>query len=468
MKSLYWLGAFLVLGCAMGPNYERPSVELPQNPIAETPVARIPTEWWTLFGDDQLKSYVQEALLNNQDVQVAVARLDEARAVAGISRADFYPVIDLTGQTGEGQLSSVSSIPLVPGQESKARRTAVGFTLSYEIDFWGKIRRMNEASRARLKAADYNRVNVQLMVSSAVAASYIHLRSLDTQREIARQTYESRQESYKLLGKQFKGGVTSELDARQAEAEMHEALASMLSLENKISMAESHLGVLLGRSAQALIESPYSRGQELSLFITPPSLPNLLPSELLERRPDILVAEQALIAENANIGVAKSYYFPAISLWGGLGTDASEVDKLFTGPAQTWGYGLNLFMPIFNAGKTGYYVEAMTARQQAAVAEYQKSIRLAFTEVRDSLNSYSNQGKILEAKTAAVLAIARNAHLARLRYRNGQSPYLEVLDAERRLFQAQLTKVTAQEDQLHAVVALYKALGGGWNPQVEN
>lgn len=465
MKRFSLLGVFFILSCAVGPNYERPSVDLPQSPVGGAEVARIPTEWWGLFQDDQLKSFVQEALLNNQDVQVAVARLDEARALAGISRADFYPVVDLTGQIGEGQVSSVSSIPLVPGQERQAKRAALGFTLSYEIDFWGKIRRMNEASVARLKAADYNRVNVQLMVSSSVAASYIHLRALDAQRAIAQQTYESRKESNRLIEKRYKGGVRSELDSRQAEAEMQNSLASLMSLENQVSAEESRLGVLLGRSAKALIESPYARGKDLASFITPPSLPMLLPSDILARRPDIMAAEQALVAENAQIGVAKSYYFPSISLLGMFGTDASELDKLFTGESQTWSYGLNLFMPIFNAGKTGYYVEAATARQKAAVAEYQKSIRLAFTEVRDSLKSYDYQGKVLEAKTAEVLALARNVQLADLRYRNGQSPYLEVLDAERRLFQAQLTKVTAQEDQLQAAVALYKALGGGWNPQ---
>lgn len=464
MRAISFVGVIAISGCvAVGPDYERPPLDLPPNPANVTIPQSISTQWWSLFGDAQLTSFVSEALLNNQDIQIAVANLDEARAIAGISRADFYPMINLLGQSGEGQVSSLSATPLLPGQSRTAKDTSLNLTMSYELDFWGKIRRSNESAKARLQSANYNRMNVQLMVSSAVASSYIRLRSLDAQREIARMTYNTRKESYDLLMKQFKGGVISELDARQGEAEMHNSLAEISSLTNQIAAEEGRLGVLLGRTAKAIFESPYARGKELGLLLAPPTLPEAIPSEILARRPDIMAAEQNLVAENAQIGVAKSYYFPSISLWGGIGTQASDLENLFMGESQTWSYGLNLYMPIFNAGKIGYYVEAATARQQAAVAEYQKSIRIAFTETRDALNTYINQGRVLEAKTAETSAIARNAQLARLRYRNGQSPYLEVLDADRRLFQAQLNKVTAQEGQFQAVIALYKALGGGWS-----
>ncbi|MNL36442.1 Toluene efflux pump outer membrane protein TtgI precursor [compost metagenome] len=194
-------------------------------------------------------------------------------------------------------------------------------------------------------------------------------------------------------------------------------------------------------------------------------MPKDLSSEILERRPDIRAAEQNLIGANAQIGVAKSYYFPSISLFAGIGTDSSDIDQLFKGASETWSYGLNLTMPIFNAGKIGYLVEASTARQQQALATYQKSIQIAFTEVRDALKAYEKQGEIVESKTAEVTALQRNVTLAKLRYNNGQSPYLEVLDAERRLFQADLSRVTAVENHLAAVVSLYKSLGGGWASQ---
>jgi multidrug efflux system outer membrane protein len=459
MKALWPLSFFLLTSsCVSGPNYKRPAVEMPDK---ATDGKELPTDWWQLFGDPQLQILVQEALKNNQDLALSLARLDEARALAGVAKADYFPTFDLSGRFGEAQASEVGSSPL--GTSSRrATFNQLGLVANYEIDFWGKFRRSNEAARSRLFEADYNRLNVQLQVTSLVAATYIRLRALDSQLKISQQTYQSRIESSELMGKRFKGGASSELDARQAEAEMWDAKSLMTGYEDQVNQMESSLAVLLGRSPRAILNAPLARGKDLSALLTPPELPQELSSRILERRPDILAAEQNLVAENARIGVAKSYYFPSISLFGGIGTDAQDIDNLFKGSSGTWSYGVNVYLPIFNAGRTGYLVEATTARQKQAVASYQKSIQIAFTEVRNSLKTIAKQNEIAQSRKLEVAALERNTYLAKLRYRNGQSPYLEVLDAERRLFQAQLSSVGAEQYHLTAIVDLYKALGGGW------
>jgi multidrug efflux system outer membrane protein len=248
---------------------------------------------------------------------------------------------------------------------------------------------------------------------------------------------------------------------------MWQAKSQVSAYEDAVNSMESALAVLLGRSPKAILLNVPTRGHELSKLLVPPTLPVELSSLILERRPDILASEQNLIAENARIGVAKSFYFPSISLFGGIGTDAREIDNLFKGESSTWNYGLSVFLPIFTGGRTGYLVEATTARQIQAVASYQKSIQIAFTEVRNSLKTIEKQKEIAESRKSEVFALERNTYLAKLRYRNGQSPYLEVLDAERRLFTSQLNSVSAEQAHLTAIVDLYKALGGGWDPPKE-
>lgn len=463
MKSifrLYFVVFSLIVGaCATGPDYKRPGTDLPTNkPMTAKEIAG---EWWRTFGDPELQVLIEEGLRYNQDLALAFARLDEARALAGVAKSEYFPTVNLGAQFGESQMSEVGSTPLLGGART-IKTNQVGIAASYELDLWGKVRRSNEAARARLLEADYNRLNVQLQITSLIATSYIRLRSLDAQLQISRKTYQSRVDSNEMISKRFRGGVSSELDARQAEAEMWQTKAQVSYYEELVARLESSLMVLLGRSAKAIIETPLARGKSLAELMVPPTLPERLSSEVLERRPDILAAEQALVAENARIGVAKSFYFPSISLFGGLGTDARDIDNLFKGNSGTWSYGINLFMPIFTAGRTGSLVEATTARQKQAVSSYQKTIQIAFTEVRDATVSFEKQGDLLKSRNAEVNALSRNVYLANLRYRNGQSPYLEVLDAERRLFSSELNQVSAQENLLVSVVDMYKALGGGW------
>jgi multidrug efflux system outer membrane protein len=360
------------------------------------------------------------------------------------------------------KVTETGSTPIPIGTSSTGNDFSLGLSLSYEIDLWGKIRRSNEAARAELLSADYNRANVQLTVVSQVVSGYFNLRALDLQLSIAKATYDSRKDSYELIAKRFKGGVSSELDAKQSESEMHAARASVAQIEDQVSQAESALGILLGRNPKDLIETPIARGQSLDEIAMPPDLPTTLPSTMLERRPDIAAAEESLVAANARIGVAKAYYFPTISLGGGLGYESSDLKNLFKGASQTWSYGLGLSLPIFNGGKTGFLVEAATAQQKQALIQYQQVIQNAFTEVRNALKTFESYAEVVDAQNKQVAAIERNLYLANLRYKNGQSPYLEVLDAERQLFQVQLDLVKSQQSRLVSVVDLYKALGGGW------
>ncbi len=451
----------------MGPDYKRVKTPVPSaipsiNSAELEQKDQIDIDWWKLFNDPQLDEMVMTAVNHNLDLELALARVEEARASLGISKADFFPSLNLQGGGSRQKISETTALA-IPSESSTYNDFSLGLNLSYEIDLWGKIRRSNEAARAELFRADFNRANVQLTLVSQVVTTYFLLRSLDLQLNIAKDTYNSRKDSYDLMSKRFKGGLTSELNARQSEAEMHAAAASVAQLQDSVSRAESSLSILLGRNAKEIFESPIPRGKTVRDFIMPPKLPMILPSKLLERRPDIASAEQQLIAANARIGLAKSYYFPSFSLIGGLGTESEDLKNLFKGPSQTWSYGLNLTMPIFNAGKTGYMVDAATARQKQALVQYLQSIQVAFTEVRNALKTYDSEKSVIDAQKAQVDAVERNLYLANLRYKNGQSPYLDVLDAERQLFQVQLALVQSQQARLVSVVDLYKALGGGWS-----
>ncbi len=453
--------------CAVGPDYKRPSSDLPSALFANSTEQNIEMTWWRQFGDPTLEKLVQAALKNNLDLELALARVDEARARLGISKSQFYPSIDLGATAKREKVTETGMSVIPPGSDSTGNTFLLGLSLSYEIDLWGKIRRSTESAKAQLLSADYNRVNIQLTLISQVVSGYFALRSLDLQYAIAQETLKSRTASYELMFRRFKGGIGSELDARQSESEMHSAQASVAKLADQISRAESFLSVLIGKSPKEIIESPLARGRQLDEFVVPPELPSALPSSLLERRPDISAAEQNLVSANALIGVAKAYYFPSISLGGIFGYESSDLKNLFNSGSQTWGYGASISMPIFNGGRTGYLVEAATAQQKAAEVQYRQVIQNAFVEVRNALKTYASYGDVVEAQKKQVTAIERNLYLAQLRYKNGQSPYLEVLDAERQLFSVQIDLVKSQQSRLVSVVDLYKSLGGGWKADMK-
>lgn len=453
--------------CAVGPDYKRPTSDLPSALFARSKDQNIEITWWKQFGDETLDKLVHAAIKNNLDLEIALARVDEARARLGISKSQFWPNLDLNATAFREKVTETGITPLPSGTDSTGNSFSLGLSLSYEIDLWGKIRRLNESAKAQLLNADYSRANVQLTVISQVVNGYFALRSLDLQYAIAQDTLKSRTESYELMYKRFKGGIGSELDARQSESEMHSAEATVSKLAEQIGRAESFLAVLIGQSPKEIIESPLARGRKLDDIVVPPQLPSALPSSLLERRPDVSAAEQNLVSANAQIGVAKAYYFPSISLGGLFGYESAELKNLFNNGSQTWGYGASISMPIFNGGRTGYLVEAATAQQKAAELQYRQVIQNAFVEVRNALKTYESYGIVVEAQKRQVTAVERNLYLAQLRYKNGQSPYLEVLDAERNLFQVQLDLVKSQQSRLVSVVDLYKSLGGGWKTDMK-
>ncbi|AXT45952.1 MULTISPECIES: efflux transporter outer membrane subunit [Chromobacterium] len=451
------LAALALTACAVGPDYSRPKLELPDSAQAQSPA--IAMDWWKQFNDPVLDQLIAEALEHNQDLAAAAARVDEAAAQAGIARAQLLPALNANAGYQRGRTSTATTTPGAP-LVSDVRNA--NLTASWELDLWGKLRRGNEAARADFAASRFARDSSKLAIAAQTAQTYFQLRAYDAQLDIAKRTLQSREESLKLQTKRFKGGLISELDQQQAEAEAASARAKVPQIASALAQTESALGVLLGHSPKQLVAGGIQRGQSLDALSAPPEVPAGLSSSLLERRPDIAASEQQLIAANARIGVARAAYFPSISLSGALGSQSLSLDTLFTGPTRTWSFVGNLAAPVFNFGQTGYAVDAANARQKQALAQYQKTVQSAFKDALDALSGYGAARDIQAAQTTQFQALNKSLRLANLRYDNGYASYLDVLDAQRNSFQAELGLVSAKLDQLNAVVGLYKALGGGW------
>jgi multidrug efflux system outer membrane protein len=452
------LTLFLLAGCAIGPNYRRPEIASP--PAWQVDIKQAQetanTAWWEQFNDPVLNELIVTALKENYDLRVATARVEEFYGLYGATRADLFPQIGYDGSAGRVQASTKSPIPITPGTSAKYSLYQAEFSASWEIDLWGKIRRATEAARADLMAAEEARSGVILSLVTSVATAYIDLRSLDQQLEIARQTAKSREESVRLFELRFKGGNISEMELSQVRSEYYVALAAIPDLEKRVKQQENFISILLGKNP-----GPILRGKQLD-GIALPAIPAGLPSDLLARRPDIRQTEQALIAANARIGVAKAQYFPSISLTGFFGSVSTELSDLFTGPAKAWSYAGTLAGPIFTAGKIKGTVKAAEAVQQEALFGYEQSIQNGFREFEDALIDQDRTRVQLDAQSNQVEALATYARLARLRYENGYTSYIEVLDAERSLFNGQLSYAQTQDTLLRALVNLYKAMGGGW------
>lgn len=452
----------LLSACAIGPDYQRDTPPLPDawRLDAEAHKPALDARWWTRFDDPVLDALIAAAEQHNQDLRLAVARVDEARALAGIAQADLLPSLNASAQGSRARGSTVGLQP-APGRPIVEDKQAAA-TLSFELDLWGKLRRANEAAQASLLASQANRDAVRLTLLAQVAQGYFSLRALDEQFSLAESTLATRQQALLLQEKRFKGGITSELDYRQAQAEAAVAAAAVPALAQQAQQAESALAVLVGRSPRDIVAGGLPRGKAIGALTAPPAVPAGLPSSLLTRRPDLQAAEQNLVAANARIGVARAAFLPSISLTGLLGSESVALNNLFNGPAATWSFAANLAMPLFDFGKTAAGVDAASARQRQALAQYQLAIQTAFKEAQDALVAHRKTREAAEARATQVGALKRSLRLARLRYDNGYSSYLEVLDAERGLFQAELDAIDAQRQRLSATVELYKALGGGW------
>lgn len=445
-------------GCALGPNYQRPSVPVPPT-WREIPAAEANTlantPWWDVFQDPVLQELIRTALAENRDLKIAVERIEEARARYGFTKADFFPQVDLVGSAARIKQTEAGLVPL-PNLEAKPLYILEG-QVSWEIDVFGRIRRATEAQRALLYATEETRRFAVLTLVSDVASAYIELRDFDRRLAIARRTLESRRESLQLARDRYEGGLTSELDMRQAEAEFYRTQALVSDFERLVAQTENEISVLLGRNPGAL-----SRGTEAVDQPVPTAVPAGLPSELLERRPDIRRAEELLHASTADIGQAKALLFPRISLTGRYGWESTELGDIFNAPAQAWSIAGNLLQPIFNAGKNRRRVEIAESQQRQSLYGYEQTILLAFRETEDSLVGYRKAGEQRGSQRERVKAEHKVLELAEMRYRGGVSAYLEVLDAQRSLFDAELDEAQAIRDHLVTLVQLYKALGGGW------
>jgi len=450
--------AMFLAGCAIGPDYKRPTIDTPNAWRVQEQEAQdtANTAWWHQFDDPVMNGLIDEALKQNNDLRVATARVDEYVGRYWVGRSGLFPQIGASAFAGQERASERGASPIPSTVKNPAESYQATFSGNWEIDIWGKLRRATEASKADLLSTEEARQAVILSLVSAVANGYITLRDFDKQLEIANRTAKTREESYKLFKLRYEGGVISELELNQVKSEYEQALATIPQVEKQIGFQENALSVLLGRNP-----GPIDRGKSIDELALP-AVPAGLPSDLLEKRPDVRQAEQALVAANARIGVAKAQFFPTISLTGLFGWASTELSNLFNGPAQVWSWGGAAVAPIFTGGSLLGQFWASEAIQQQTLFNYQSTVQTAFREVNDALIDQRRTREQLEAQKRQVDSLKEYARIARLRYDNGYTSYIEVLDAERSLFSAELTYAQTQGILFGALVNLYKSMGGGW------
>jgi multidrug efflux system outer membrane protein len=453
-----------LVSCAIGPNYRRPPVETPASWHFGDAQARdvVNTPWWRQFGDPVLDGLVETALKENKDVRIAAARVEEFAGHYAYIRSGQFPQVGAAASYQRTKETTYQNPPWPATADNPSDTFQALLTASWEIDIWGKLRRATEAARANLLSTEEGRRGVILTVVTAVAIAYTDLLDLDKQLDVAERTVKSREHTFRLFKLRHQRGFVSELELSQVESEYNSALATVPLLKKLIGQQENALSLLLGRNP-----GPIPRGKPLD-FLTLPAVPAGLPSQLLERRPDIRQAEQDLIAANAQIGVAKAQYFPTISLTGLFGVQSDDLSRLFTGPARTWTYALPVTAPIFTAGGIAGTVKAAEAVQKETLIRYEQVIQQAFREVEDGLIDQAETREELRAQREQVKSLQNYAHLARVRYNNGYTSYIEVLDAERSLFNAELYYAQTQATLFRALVNLYKSMGGGWVAQAED
>ena len=458
VKPLALILASLLAGCAVGPDYQRPDSFVPAQYTEADGVGAaqaINREWWKLFRDPVLDDLVAQALAANADLQQAVARVEEADAVMRQTGAALFPEFDVGASDVRSRSSATDAMALgtAPAVQEKMRLT-VG--TSFELDFWGKLRRASESARASYLASRYGRDTLALTLAGLVTQGYAALRALDAQVKVSNETLASRNAALAIVQTRFNSGLSSELDLRQAEGAQAAAVAQVADLVQQRALAEHQLALLTGRMALKL---PAGDLDKLPLPLVPPAG---LPSSLLEARPDVRQAEAQLMAANARIGVAKAYLFPSISLTGLLGGESAQLAGLLSSPSKIWTAGFGLNLPIFDAGRLSAQVDQATAQQKQALAAYQKAVQAAFKYVNDALVNLRQTAEKEKALDAQVKAAARALKLAEARYQSGYSPYLEVLDSQRTLNDATLSLLRNRQARLSATADLFRALGGGW------
>jgi multidrug efflux system outer membrane protein len=463
MKRLVSLVAAALCACAVGPDYERPATEVPAQWRIDFPQATgiANTKWWEQFGDPVLNQLIEEALRENRDVRAAAARVDQFIGALATTRSQFYPQIGYSADVSRNRSSRLGQPPVPAGGDPYYTLYQAALSAQWQIDLFGRIRRQSEAAQAQVYASDQGRRGVILTLVTSVAVSYIGLRALDRQLEISRATADNYADTARIFDLRFKGGVVSEVELKQVESQYQQALAAIPALEQQIAAQENLISLLLGRNP-----GPIARGKSLDQLVAP-DIPADLPSALLERRPDILQAEQNLVAANANIGAAKALYFPALSLTGLLGSVSTAFGDFLTGPATAWTLAATLTGPVFTFGAIEGQVQTAEGGQREALAFYQQTILNAFRETNDALVGTVKKREESEAQARRVTALREYARLSRLRFDNGYAGYLEVLYAENELFSAELTAVRSQAERYTQIVNVYQAVGGGWVDQAD-
>ncbi|MHC1727707.1 MAG: efflux transporter outer membrane subunit [Syntrophobacteraceae bacterium] len=454
----------LLAGCMVGPDYRRPSVDTPQSFMYESSEAQetVNTLWWKQFEDPILEDLIAEALANNKNVKIAAANIEQAAAVLLQTRSSLFPQISYTGSRTQERASEAGNTPLISSLLKNPQTTYQIFAgANWELDLWGRIRRLSESARASLLASEEARRGVILSLVASVAGTYVTLRGLDGELTVAKATLATYAESVRLFELQFKHGQVSQMNVAQAKSQYDTALATIPQIESQIAQTEVALSILLGRNPGHI-----PRGK--SIFDLPlPAIPAGVPSQVLVRRPDILQAEQSLIAANAQIGAAKARYFPTISLTGAIGNSSADLGDLFTGPSRIWSYAGTITGPIFTAGLTAGQVKEATAARDAALLSYQSAIQSAFSDVEKALVGREKLADQLSAQGELVKSLKQYEYLAKKQYEGGYATYLTVLDAQQQLFPAELNYALVRSSLVSAYVTLYQAMGGGWVIEAE-
>ncbi len=446
-------------GCSIGPNYHRPAVQSPAafRDLSESPQAQAlaasyaDLPWWQVFQDPQLQELIRTALKQNYDLQLATERINAGRAQVAITRSRLFPQAQGNGDFSGGKDHNF---------QVKSNFLTLTADAAFQLDFFGKLRRATEASRAELLATEDARQTVILTLVSDVASDYFSLLQLDLQLQITRATVKTQEDSVKLTNLRIEHGVATKLDVLQAQQVLDSANAQIPDLERRIAQEENAISILLGNYPQGV-----TRGRPLVEQPLPPEVPPGLPSSLIERRPDIREAEQILVAANAEIGVAKAQFFPQISLTGSGGGSfgrSSAFSSLMSTQLGIWSYGAQVSQPIFTGGALRGNLRLAESRHQQALISFRQAIQHAFEDVSDALIGYQKFHQVRVRQEDSVADLQESVRLSNMRYQGGTTTYLEVLDGQRSLFSAELTLAEARGTEYQSLVQLYRALGGGW------
>lgn len=458
-RNLCFLAVSLALtGCTLGPDYQRPALALPAQHLASTDSAtpEIRREWWQLFNDPNLNELIEATLKNNPDIKQAIARVDEAEALVREAGGGMFPELNANGNVGHSRSSQANATPVPTGTPVVRKDSGFSLSTAFELDFWGKLRRADEAARAQAMASRFAQSTTELTLTGLVAKSYFTLRMLEGQVQAAEDSLDTRRRGLAIAEARLQAGSTSRLEVQQAESAVAAQRAQVSSLIQQRDLAKNQLAILTGRLDLTVATT------DLASVPLPPTPPAGLPSHLLDARPDVREAEANLVAANARIGVVKAALFPSISLTAAVGSQSKDLSNLFESRSGTWSTSLLLSLPVFDGGKGQARVDQATARQRQALAAYERAVQAAFRDINDALVSARESAIADDAITAQQASAKRTLALTEARYQAGLTPPTEVLEARRNLNETRSAWLRSRQTRLSAVVDILKALGGGW------